>query len=302
MTGEENSAKKFDSAKLLKRLVSGLILAVIALAADFYLPAFTVLCVVIAVLAFYEWYSMVNDGAHVKKLSLYAILTLLLSFYVTWHFSLLMGVFSLIVLGGTPLIFLTMQKGLKKALILTFGIFYIALPLNALLWLRSEHELGAYVILLVFLVTWLSDVFAYFFGKAIGGAKLAPVLSPNKTWAGLFGACVGGLVGGYIVLTSLNIIRPNWHNYDLAYLHIFNMPEIIFAGFCFLMGVVGQLGDLGESALKRHYGCKDSGAVIPGHGGVLDRVDALLVISLVVALTQLILMNFFQYSLDGSFL
>jgi phosphatidate cytidylyltransferase len=112
-------------------------------------------------------------------------------------------------------------------------------------------------------VVWAADICAYFAGRVIGGPKLAPRISPKKTWAGLWGAVAGGAVVGLVV---------GYLAGSAGFLRL-----VVLGG---LLAIVEQLGDLFESALKRHYGVKDSGRLIPGHGGVLDRVDGLVAASL----------------------
>lgn len=145
------------------------------------------------------------------------------------------------------------------------GFLYIGLPSFALLSL-SWVWMG--LVFWALIVTWATDIFAYFAGRAIGGPKLAPRVSPNKTWAGLIGgmtgaAVLGGLAAYYFELGSL-------------FLYI-GAP----------MGLLAQLGDLYESWLKRRAGVKDSGTLLPGHGGVLDRLDGLLPV--VVATTAILM-------------
>jgi phosphatidate cytidylyltransferase len=139
-----------------------------------------------------------------------------------------------------------------------WGFFYVGAPafaLMALEWARFDLVLWA------MLVTWSTDIFAYFAGRSIGGPKLAPKISPNKTWAGLIGGMIGaGVVGGVAA----------WA-FEL---------DILFAVAGAPMGLLAQLGDLYESKVKRRLGVKDSGSIIPGHGGVLDRVDGLLPVAL----------------------
>ena len=144
------------------------------------------------------------------------------------------------------------------------GIAYVALPCASLIWLRNlqfaDHANGgARVVLFVLLVVCATDIGAYFTGKRVGGAKLAPKISPNKTWAGLGGGVVSAAVVGGICAT----FTP--------------YPPSIFAGIDLgiLLAVVSQGGDLFESWLKRRVGAKDSGTLIPGHGGILDRVDGM---------------------------
>jgi len=112
-----------------------------------------------------------------------------------------------------------------------------------------------------------TDVGAYFAGRGIGGAKLAPRISPSKTWAGLIGGVVCAATASWAVLWLAGEAGSIW-----------------FVGFGGALAVVAQAGDLLESAVKRHFGVKDSGSLIPGHGGVLDRLDGFLTVTPVVAL------------------
>ncbi|HUE44772.1 MAG TPA: phosphatidate cytidylyltransferase [Aestuariivirgaceae bacterium] len=147
------------------------------------------------------------------------------------------------------------------------GVPYVALPLVALMALRADPVYGLIAVGWLFVVVWSADTAAYAAGRGIGGPKLAPSISPNKTWAGLAGAAVGAAFAGGLA---------GWLA-DLPWL----APVVVIAA---VIGVVEQLGDLFESLLKRHHGVKDSGAVIPGHGGMLDRVDGLVAASLLAVL------------------
>ena len=136
----------------------------------------------------------------------------------------------------------------------------------ALMVLGIDREYGALAIVWLMAVIWAADSLAYFAGRTIGGPKLAPVLSPKKTWAGLGGAIAGG------ILASLAIAL-------VAGLTSF----VVLAFLGGLLAAVGQAGDLFKSALKRFYGVKDAGRLIPGHGGVLDRVDGLVAAAMAAA-------------------
>ncbi len=144
---------------------------------------------------------------------------------------------------------------------------YLILPLISLVWLRLDPEFGRLAIFWLLITVWATDTFAYFAGRGIGGPKLAPRLSPNKTWAGLVGGMVGAAVVGAITASWFNLGSP----LGLA---------IISA----ILAVVAQAGDIFESALKRRAGVKDSGALIPGHGGALDRVDGIVTAAVAAAL------------------
>ncbi|MGE5540085.1 MAG: phosphatidate cytidylyltransferase [Gemmatimonas sp.] len=145
------------------------------------------------------------------------------------------------------------------------GVLYIGLTALALSWLRAVPDVGLLNLLWVFAVVWATDSAAYAVGRTIGGPKLAPPISPNKTWSGAVGGLVGaGVVGGVLGWAEAGPTTP------------------ALAGMA--LSVVAQAGDLAESAVKRRFGVKDSGAIIPGHGGLFDRVDALLAAAPVAAL------------------
>lgn len=137
------------------------------------------------------------------------------------------------------------------------GAAAIGVPAAALIWMRAQDRETA---LWVLLVVWATDSFAYLCGRAIGGPKLAPQVSPNKTWAGLVGGILGAAATGWAVAVAL-------------------LPDsrpVAVAGLSVLVALAAQGGDLLESALKRRFHVKDTGQLIPGHGGLLDRIDGLM--------------------------
>lgn len=138
----------------------------------------------------------------------------------------------------------------------------LVLGATAGLWFVRDH-LGVTVALWVFAMVWATDIGAYFAGRAFGGARLAPKISPSKTWSGL----VGGMIAALIVGATLGDRGA-----------IIGVP--LWIGL--IMGLIAQLGDLAQSWMKRRAGVKDSGALIPGHGGVFDRVDGLLPVALIL--------------------
>ncbi len=140
------------------------------------------------------------------------------------------------------------------------GLVYGGLGLATLAWLRLLPETGLGWVIAALVITWGNDTCAYFAGRFLGRHKLYPEVSPNKTWEGFFGG-VAGAVLGMVVL-------------KVFFFDFFTWADVVGVGL--LGGVFGPVGDLVESMLKRAYGVKDSGKIIPGHGGLLDRIDALL--------------------------
>ena len=150
-----------------------------------------------------------------------------------------------------------------------FGFFYCLLPAVSLLWIRERAEYegvgsGFDLLIWVFLVVWATDIGAFFAGRTIGGPKLAPSISPNKTIAGLIGGiiCAALLAGAWVYYVRLPA--------QLLWLAV-------------LFGAAAQMGDLFESGLKRRAGLKDSGTWLPGHGGLLDRLDGLVPVAVLTA-------------------
>jgi phosphatidate cytidylyltransferase len=149
------------------------------------------------------------------------------------------------------------------------GFFYALLPALALLWVRERDVHGLFLLLWLFLVTWSTDIGAYFAGRSFGRRKLAPSISPGKTVEGLYGGIAAAtLIGGaWVFATGLG------------------QPLLALAP---VLAIAAQAGDLFESRMKRRAGVKDSGAWLPGHGGVLDRLDGLVPVAVLTALAQLL--------------
>lgn len=147
------------------------------------------------------------------------------------------------------------------------GVYYAGLPAIALIWIRSDIEMGALAIVYIFAIVWMTDSAAYVFGKWIGGPKLAPSISPKKTWSGFLGGSLSAGAAGLLFAVS----SSSDHVLRLA---------LLSAG----LSLVSQIGDLGESAVKRAFGTKDTSGLIPGHGGVLDRIDGLVFAAITAAL------------------
>jgi phosphatidate cytidylyltransferase len=148
------------------------------------------------------------------------------------------------------------------------GFVYALLPALGLLWIRERDEHGLYLLIWVFIVTWSTDIGAYFAGRTFGKRKLAPTISPNKTVEGLFGGIAAATVlgGAWVLATGLGIA---------------------LLALAPVLAVAAQAGDLFESGMKRRAGVKDSGTWLPGHGGALDRLDGLVPVAVLTAGAQL---------------
>lgn len=153
---------------------------------------------------------------------------------------------------------------------MVLGSVYIAIPTAAMIWLRGDDIPGMTTIIWLFLVVWGADTGAYLSGRAIGGPKLAPRISPKKTWAGF----IGGISIASLISVGFYLYMPG----NILYLAVIG----------FLVALASQLGDLLESMAKRHFDVKDSSNLIPGHGGVLDRVDGLVIGAVALAAILLI--------------
>jgi len=150
------------------------------------------------------------------------------------------------------------------------GVVYAGTVLLAPVMLRRDREFGLVTILFLFAVVWATDILGYFIGRAIGGPKLAPPISPKKTWSGACGGALGAVAAG------------------VAVVHVAGNTALIPAAcIALVLSIVSQAGDLFESAVKRRFGVKDASHVIPGHGGLMDRLDGFLVATGVAALVGL---------------
>lgn len=244
------------------RVISALVMAPIVLGAVWAGGwVFRALIALGAVIAISEWINMVPSARRLpaRAVSVAGVLAALAAQLIAGPWAGL----------GTALLFTvltTLVGGGTDRKLLGFGVFYVSVGIAGLMWLRDQPENGLALFLFAMLAIWATDIGAYAAGRAIGGPKLAPRISPKKTWAGLIGGMAGAALVGWLVALSAGAAMP---------------------ALALLLGavaaVVGQAGDLFESAVKRRYNVKDSGQLIPGHGGILDRIDGLLVAAPVLA-------------------
>ena len=186
-----------------------------------------------------------------------------------------------------PFVFLTigmrgeqLSDGYPAAAASTFAFVYVALPLGMLVQLRQQWA-GAFLILYLFLVVWAGDIFAYFVGRSLGRHLMAPLVSPKKTWEGAIASVVASVVIGGVLFYYATPVSTALLHWGLIQPRdgIFGLEQPALGpiiGLTVILNIAAQLGDLVESLIKRGAGVKDSGALLPGHGGMLDRIDALL--------------------------
>ncbi|MFK5979165.1 MAG: phosphatidate cytidylyltransferase [Rhizobiaceae bacterium] len=165
--------------------------------------------------------------------------------------------FGMVAIGVIALALYEISKGKRPWM--APGLLYAILPLFALAILRGNDVSGLHIMIILFLCVWSADSFGYLVGKPVGGPRLAPRISPNKTWSGFLGGTIGAIGIASLAAWALG--------YKLGGAFIF---------FALCVAIISQVGDLVESALKRQFNKKDSGHIIPGHGGVLDRIDGLI--------------------------
>ncbi len=272
-------AKPFDWRNLGVRALSAAVLAPAALLAVWVggWLLLLVLSVAMALLSL-EWGKMAAPRAPTRAATavLIGVLAALFTAYlghprVAW-----------ISLGVAALVIMALAAGLKltrRPADTAFGVLYLGAPALALWWLRLStpghgDDAGRAWTFLMLVIAWSADSAAFLIGSALKGPKLWPRFSPNKTWSGFWGGLVVGVV---VAVVAAEFLRP------------LGGPSVALAAATGLVGALATMGgDLLESMLKRRFGVKDSGDLIPGHGGLLDRVDGLLFAALAVAGARLL--------------
>jgi phosphatidate cytidylyltransferase len=244
-----SEAAKAPSELTMRVLVGIALIAIAAIALFLGGIVFWLLCVLLALPMMAEWAGLTKTPPNTKRLGLFALCVPLA---ILCPLAAGPGWFALGLIAAA-FFFLAI---VTQRPVFASGAFYVGLPVLSLLLIRQQHDEGIVYALWTLALVWMTDIGAYFAGRAIGGPKLAPALSPNKTWA--------GLIGG-VLLASLFAAFMH-HAYGLAWRLTLATPAL---------AVAAQAGDLFESWMKRRAGVKDSGNLLPGHGGVLDRLDGL---------------------------
>ncbi len=231
---------------------------------------FQIFILLIAAIALYEWWQIVVPHNEFRNYQYIGVVFSLSIFNFSYADMPTFGAF--IWMFFISLFFSLFQNGWRARLGLGFGIFYIGLAALSLVHMRMDEVVGISLITLCFSIVWSTDTGGYMFGKILKGPKLYPSISPNKTYSGFFGAIIFALFCSWFIFSFVPILQ--WEGFDMALLLIIT----------FALSILSQLGDLFESWLKRRNGIKDSGSIIPGHGGVLDRLDGLIAVSFGVLL------------------
>jgi phosphatidate cytidylyltransferase len=255
------------------RVLFGVFLAVFAIALVLYSAEwFAAVTVVVMLFAGREWHRMVRSPVQRESAdhqAIYIQTAVTVAAIACAVTALVLRVapaaFGFLAVGAVAA-FVMAQKRNDNPLWHAGGVIYLGLPALALVSLRVFPAQGALVVLGLFLIVWATDTGALVFGKLIGGVKIAPRLSPGKTWAGTIGGSITAAVvyGLYIAFFGFNVFLA--------------LP------FAFVLSFAAHGGDLFESLVKRRFGYKDSGGLIPGHGGMMDRMDSMFAASMVLAL------------------
>jgi phosphatidate cytidylyltransferase len=251
------------SSEMGLRILSGIVMATVAVAATllggWWLAG---LMLVLAMGLLHEWFDITGSAG--KWAAMAAVLAIWIAMTMTTG-GVVLALYLLFMGAVGTAMFSLVRRGGEGGGCGAAGTIYAALPLMAILWVRQADG-GAGAVLWLFLVIWGTDTAAFVTGRLIGGPKLAPTISPGKTWSG----AVGGLVGACMLGAALaSLIQA-----DLA-------RAVALAA---VVSVAAVLGDLLESRIKRRFQVKDSGHIIPGHGGIMDRLDSLVVAAPVFAL------------------
>jgi phosphatidate cytidylyltransferase len=274
-------ARRFDWTNLGLRVVSGAVLAPAALVivwldGDRFRPFLVLIAVAVALLSI-EWGQMAAPRAPLRVAGI-VMATVLAVVFLTYAGQIWPAVGAM-ALGGLLAVLISRQLT-PRAMDAAYGVLYIAPACLAIVWLRETRQGAGWTVMLL-ATTWAADIAAFAVGNALKGPKLWPRFSPNKTWSGF----VGGLGGATIAAVAVPGLRlpfvPGDHR--LLHLSLAGAAVIGLAG-----GLATMMGDLWESMLKRRFGVKDSGDLIPGHGGLLDRVDGLMFATMVFAAARLI--------------
>ena len=264
---KDGSAPLVGRSNLFLRVVTSLVMAPLAIALAYWGGvAFHCFWSLAALVVLWEWDTLVCEHDRNPVMTIGAVTligsSLLLAFgWVGTAVALIgLGLFGVA----------TLASSVRRSWCIA-GLIYAAALMIAPVVLRHDAALGFAAILFLFTVVWCTDIAAYFSGRAAGGPKLLPRVSPNKTWSGAIGGTVAGVIGGVLLAKQFGVI-------NLAAVGVVAL----------ILSVAAQMGDLLESWIKRQFGAKDASGLIPGHGGLMDRLDGFLTAAVAAALIGLV--------------
>lgn len=262
-TAKPKSARPviFSREVLVRSLSAVLLLAIALFLTHHSFMAFMALAAIAALLMIWEWGKLTNNDSPLQLAIPTLTLLTITSAFLTGEWPLLAAA---LIAGAFLSAWSTHYWWRSKWALL--GLFYVGAPTLSLLYLRRDATVGFEAVLYVFLIVWATDTAAYFAGRYFGGKKMAPAISPGKTWSGACGGLFAGLITGALFAISLG------------------SEPVMLALIGALLSAVSQGGDLAESAIKRHFGVKDSSHLIPGHGGILDRLDGIVAAATLAAI------------------
>ena len=273
----------------MKRVLTAVVLIPLVLALVFLTPrwqwAFAAATALVAALAGWEYLGLARaKGAQPPRIAVAVATAGLFAAYIVWpdQLALVLGLLSLGLLLYCTFASPT-ERMLPDATNAVFCLLYTGFTLIAIPALREQAN-GPSLLVFLFCVVWAGDSVALYVGRAMGRHKLAPSISPNKTWEGSIGSIAGSLLVTAGLLELADVLG-RWNSVALSYS---DSGWGYWLGLAVIVNIAGQVGDLAESALKRSAGVKDSGNLLPGHGGILDRIDALLLAAPALWYAQLI--------------
>jgi len=267
------------SGNLALRVLSALVMAPVAIAAVWMGSwVFALFWLGAALLVLWEWIHLVAGPRHTLMFSASAS-ALAVAALVEFRERPITAML-LIVLGAIASLIFAQRR---DRLWVTAGIGYAGALLLAPMFLRADPDYGLFALLLLFAVVWTTDVMAYFAGRAFGGPKLCPAISPKKTWSGAIGGTICATVLAVLLPRILGAVAPAEFAASVKFVH----PGVL-AIIGVMLSVLAQLGDLLESWIKRRFGAKDASHLIPGHGGVMDRLDGFWAAAVAAGLVGLI--------------
>jgi len=252
------------------RVLSALVLAPLAIAAAWFgSPWLPILTAAAAAGMAWEWARLCRAG-QIGASGAALVIAVVVAVATTAFGGLAAGL--IVTLAGAAMVFwIASRRQDREPHWVALGAFWVALPCILFLWLGLSETAGRPILLWIFAIVWATDIGAYAIGRRLGGPRLAPRWSPRKTWAGLLGGAACAAMAGWGTARVLGISPV--------------LPLVLISAG---LAIVEQFGDLAESVAKRRFGVKDSSGLIPGHGGLLDRLDGLLAVVPVVALLTLI--------------